>query len=177
MRSSFAALLSLAATLAAASAGAAQASAPALHAKPLVRGTGTYKNVDYGYRVRLPDGVVYERTPAPFPNHGFQVPLAAGDTVRVDATYTDSLTLAGVAGEDAGLRAGCTIASRHPARLGPLPAVEVFYLCAGEIEERKVLALRDAIVYTVAVSRVGGVTRRGAELWSVVRREFATTPR
>ena len=52
------------ATFAAASAVPAQEGArAAVRAKPLVRGSGTYRNVDYGYRVRLPEGVFQPYTP------------------------------------------------------------------------------------------------------------------
>src|SRR4051812_42254805 len=153
----------------------------AAQAKALVRGTGPYRNVDYGYRVRLPAGTTYERPPAPFPNHGFQVPLAAGDTLWVDASYTDSLTLAGaVRGEAA--PAGCEVAGR-PTRLGALPARELVYRCppgrpgGGARERREVLALRGGILYTVGIRRAGAVSRAGADLYAAVRTGFATTPR
>src|SRR3954467_7089546 len=92
----------------------AGASPAAAQAQALARGTGTYRNVDYGYRVRLPAGTTYERPPAPFPNHGFQVPLAAGDTLWVDASYTDSLTLAGAVRGEA--PTGCEVAGQRPTR-------------------------------------------------------------
>ncbi|HKP75767.1 MAG TPA: hypothetical protein VJT67_09520 [Longimicrobiaceae bacterium] len=171
----FALLLSLAATFAAVSAGAAQnAVRPAVHAKPLVEGSGTYKNVDYGFRVALPQGVVYERSPTPFPNHGFQVPVAAGDTLWVDASYTDSDLPSGVELE---LGRGCTLAADQPARLGGLPAREVVFRCPGGVEQREVLALRGTIAYTVGVRRVGGVSPSGAALFAAAREGFVVTPR
>jgi len=167
--------LAAALLIAGASPATAQAKAPA-------RGAGTYRNVDYGYRVRLPAGTRYEMSPAPSPNHGFQVPLAAGDTLWVDASYTDSLTLAGaVRGAAAG--AGCAVAGERPARLGALPARELVYRCPpvrrGERarERREVLALRGGILYTVGIRGADGVSRPGADLFAAAQAGFATTPR
>lgn len=160
----------------------AGASPAAAQAQALARGTGTYRNVDYGYRVRLPAGTAYERSPAPYPNHGFQVPLAAGDTLWVDASYTDSVTLSGaVRGEAA--PAGCEAAGQRATRLGELPARELVYRCrparrgGRALERREVLALRGGILYTVGIRRAGALSRPGAELFAAARAGFATTPR
>jgi hypothetical protein len=155
----------------------------AAQAKALARGAGTYRNVDYGYRVRLPTGAAYERSPAPSPNHGFQVPVAAGDTLWVDASYTDSLTLAGAVRGAAALAEGCTVAGQRPTRLGALPARELVYRCppvrrSGRARERReVLALRGGILYTVGIRGADGVSRSGANLFAAARAGFATTPR
>ena len=144
---------------------------------------GTYRNVDYGYLVRLPAGTRYEMSPAPFPNHGFQVPLAAGDTLWVDASYTDSLTLAGAVRGEVALAEGCEVAGQRPARLGGLAARELVYRCrpgraGGRMRElREVLALRGAILYTVGIRGADAISRAGADLFAAVLVRFATTPR
>lgn len=161
------------------------ACAGAVHAQApnLTRGTGTYRNVDYGYRVRLPAGTTYERSPAPFPNHGFEVPTASGDTVWVDASYTDSLSLAGVVRENLEIHGQCAVQAQRDARLGGLPAREIVYRCPPERrgqaaqEWREVVALRNTIVYTVGVRRADAVTAAGARLYDAARAGFATTPR
>lgn len=159
-------------------AGTARAQAPRL-----TRGTGTYRNVDYGYVVRLPAGTTYERSPAPFPNHGFQVPLAAGDTLWVDASYTDSLTLDGAVRELVSIHEGCAVTANRATRLGGLAAREVVYRCQPERrggrthEWREVVALRGAILYTVGIRRTGALSREGAGLFAAARAGFATTPR
>ena len=161
----------------------AAASPAAAQGVALARGTGTYRNVDYGYRVRVPAGTRYEMPPAPFPNHGFQVPLAAADTLWVDASSTDSLTLAGAVRGEAALAEGCEVAGERPTRLGGLAARELVYRCrpghpGGRARERReVLARRGEILYTVGIRRAGGVSRPGAELFAAVRARFATTPR
>jgi hypothetical protein len=161
----------------------AGASPAAAQGAGLVRGTGTYRNVDYGYRVRLPEGTRYERSRAPFPNHGFQVPSAAGDTLWLDASYTDSLTLAGAVRGSSALAEGCELTGQRPTRLGGLAARELVYRCrpggpgGPEREQREVLALRGGILYTVGIRRAGGVSRSGGDLYAAARAGFATTPR
>ena len=48
---------------------------------------GRYTNVDYGYSVVIPDGLVGENDPAPAPNHGFGITLSSGTNLWVDASY------------------------------------------------------------------------------------------
>ncbi len=48
---------------------------------------GRYTNIDYGFSVVIPDGLVGENAPAPAPNHGFGIRWSTGSTLWVDASY------------------------------------------------------------------------------------------
>ena len=48
---------------------------------------GRYNNVDYGYSVDIPTGLVGERSAAPNPDHGFRITLSPKSVVWVDASY------------------------------------------------------------------------------------------
>jgi hypothetical protein len=54
--------------------------------------SGTYRNVDYGFAVRLPKGIHGVMAPPPAPNHGFNVaiPDTAGATVNVFTYYNST---------------------------------------------------------------------------------------
>jgi len=151
-----------------------QASEPA---GPVHR-VGVYHNADYGFRVAMPAGTRYAMAPAPSSNHGFFVPLASGDTLRVFTAYTDSSTLGGVVRELA--PPGCVRASERPARLGGLEAREVVYRCGTgprATEVRTVAARRHTILYEVSVQRPGGVSAAGERLFAAARAGFTLTSR
>jgi hypothetical protein len=147
------------------------------------RGTGTYHNPQYGYLVRLPVGITWEMSPAPFPNHGFQVALDTGDTLSVDAWSTDTVTVADTVGGESEMAQECTVAWERPTLLGGLAARELVSRCAparaGDPfgERREVQAMRGAILYIVGIRRAGGVSQQGGELFEAVRLGFSTTPR
>jgi hypothetical protein len=50
---------------------------------------GLYSNYDYAYSIRIPDGLIGYRSPAPNPNHGFGIDLSKEDDAQVwtDASY------------------------------------------------------------------------------------------
>jgi len=48
---------------------------------------GRYANVDYGFSVEIPAGLVGEGTAAPNPNHGFAIKLDEKSVVWADASY------------------------------------------------------------------------------------------
>jgi hypothetical protein len=49
---------------------------------------GLYRNVDYGFSVEIPNGLMGEGDSAPAPNHGFGIILSPGkSTLWVDASY------------------------------------------------------------------------------------------
>jgi hypothetical protein len=53
----------------------------------LVKYRGRYSNVDYGFSVVIPNGLVGEGNPPHAPNHGFAVSLHLKTAIRVDASY------------------------------------------------------------------------------------------
>jgi hypothetical protein len=48
---------------------------------------GRYVNVDYGFSVEIPDGLIGKGAPIHAPNHGFTIILNPKSAVWVDATY------------------------------------------------------------------------------------------
>jgi hypothetical protein len=48
---------------------------------------GRYSNLDYGFSVVIPDGLVGEGTVPPAPNHGFTIALQSKTAIWVDASY------------------------------------------------------------------------------------------
>jgi hypothetical protein len=48
---------------------------------------GLYVNVDYGFSVEIPDGLIGKGAPTHAPNHGFTINLNPKSAVWVDATY------------------------------------------------------------------------------------------
>lgn len=148
-----------------------------------VRPPVVYRNADYGYQVALPAGTAYRMSRAPRPNHGFDVATSAGDTLWVDASYTDRTTLAGVAGEAASVMAGCLVSGERATRLGGLYARELRMRCgeghsgASAREKREVVALRGGVVYTVGVRRAAHLSPAGLRLFAAARNGFRTTAR
>ena len=57
---------------------------PEVEVAPLRTFGGRYTNVDYGFSVVIPDGLVGENDPAP---HGFGITWSSGSTLWVDASY------------------------------------------------------------------------------------------
>src|SRR5262245_5179884 len=51
---------------------------------------GEYRNTNYGYAVRLPEGITIETTEAPAPSHGFGVMLNGGGQLWVDGSLAES---------------------------------------------------------------------------------------
>ena len=126
---------------------------------------------------------MYERAPAPSPNHGFQVPLTDGDTLWVDASFTDHRALAEAASGNVAMHGRCVVTADRAARLGNLAAREIAYRCpptrrGGEAREwREIVALRGGILYTVGIRRAGALSRAGSGLFVAARDGFVTTPR
>jgi hypothetical protein len=69
------------------------ATASALLATVGATKTGTYRNENYLYSVRLPRNIEYEVSDPPAPNHGLGIRLAGSASVWVDASYTDARNL------------------------------------------------------------------------------------
>jgi hypothetical protein len=52
---------------------------------------GRYANIDYGFSVVIPNGLVGEGSGPDAPNHGFAIRLQSGTVVSVDASYETDL--------------------------------------------------------------------------------------
>ena len=125
---------------------------------------GIYSNYEYAYSVRIPDGLVGYRSPAPMPNHGFGIDLSKEDEAAVwlDGSYNalewSSLAEATRAQldflKDDKDISDVRIVKRTSTRLSGLPAVHVVidYRKAGipRVEET-IFVLRNSrdIVYTL----------------------------
>lgn len=145
---------------------------------------GDYRNVDYDYEVRLPAGTSYEMSAAPNPNHGFLIPLASGDTVWMNASYTDSATLRGAAAAERGYRPNCRETHRSNATLGGLHALELTFSCVPQSggakrTERVLMALRSpqrrgTIQYVVGVRTSVVGSSKASGTFRAVARGFRT---
>lgn len=120
------------------------------------RSPDEYRNVNFGYAVRLPVGLKIETSQPPNPNHGFLVRLAPTTQLWVDASSTDALTLDAAVAEEHEIRGDrCRETRRKPNRLGRLSAVEIAWRCMGESSgndstiKTTVVAVRGGIKYTV----------------------------
>jgi hypothetical protein len=94
---------------------------------------GEYRNLaGYAFRVRVPDGLVAYRDPAPAPAHGFALDLGSGeDRISVDGSYNaaeypgarDALaaTVAWISAKASSIEEP----QFHTAMLGGLPALEL----------------------------------------------------
>jgi hypothetical protein len=95
-----------------------------------------YRNVNFGYAVRVPAGVELETSKPPNPNHGFRISLGSSSFLWVDASYTDDKSLhAAVRSEIRSWGDSCQELASKPTLLGGLPASRITLKCAGGSEE------------------------------------------
>jgi len=120
-----------------------------------------YRNVDYGYAVRLPKDIKIEVTEPPAPNHGFGVHVTPDAYVWADASYAEAAGTLGeaVAETRALLQERCRETRHRTTGLGTLPAVELVLRCRSRDEahaatiRNEVIAFRHGIRYSIALER------------------------
>ncbi len=97
-----------------------------------------YRNVNYGYAVRVPAGVKLETSKPPNPNHGFGLKPTPATLLWVDASYTDDDSLLAVMASERQIWGDdCQEVAREPTVLGVLRASRMTLHCVGK-------AVRDA---------------------------------
>jgi hypothetical protein len=152
---------------------------------------GTYVNPDYGYSVKVPDGLRGENLAPPAPQHGFGIELNGkpGDSIWIDASY-DALVL-GSADAVANRQAGnlrrehkLVITKFSPTQLAGLEARDIVLenvQQSGSINYiHLVVAFRKqtkgvGIIYTIGIQQKSK-NAAGEEAFSNVLRSFQTTP-
>lgn len=100
--------------------------------------TGRYTNVDYGFEVTIPKDLWASRPSAPYPNHGFVIPVSSKTKVWVDAHYDMP---------DTPYRF-----SNHDAQLGTIKAERRSWhdnKSGAEMHHKAIVALNREILYTV----------------------------
>jgi hypothetical protein len=145
---------------------------------------GTYRNIDYGFSVTLPNGVQGTMSAAPAPNHGFivSVPGTVGATVSVTAYYNATLSsglrdaaaefVAPVPLEDPRLK-------RARAQLGGLTALRLVFTQGGAAESKRevIMALRKqkgpvGILYTLELTASPNDFERARAVLSALQASF-----
>jgi len=126
---------------------------------------GQYRNVDYGFEVTIPKGLVGLGTRPPNPNHGFVIDLATGTKVWVDATY---------ANPDEPYEF-----SNHDARLGSLKAELRIWQDkspGAEAIHETVVAADRGILYTIGLDSEPARKREAVRVLDSLVNSFHTIP-
>jgi len=123
-----------------------------------VPGGATYENVDYGYWVTIPTGIIADCIQPPGPNHGFVVisPALGDASVWVDASYDATyLGMLDAVVEDQLREVDRRSATITPTSLGGLQARHLAYTAAdGQTVELTVATRRQrdiGVIFTVGV--------------------------
>lgn len=119
-----------------------------------------YRNLTYGFVVRLPVGVTILTNAPEAPDHGFGIRLADTTYIWTDASYNeDASTLDGTVAEVRGLLADtCRELSHKRTRLGGLRAIELSMQCVDRVSGNRVnrtdvIAYRHLIKYSISIER------------------------
>ncbi len=117
-----------------------------------------YVNGEYGFSVRIPPSLTYEKTVPPNPDHGFSIALPRQEKLWVDASATED---ASVAHEAHRVEAGCRLRAKKPMLLSGRKATVLQVSCPATAydvayEERVLLAdvlmpHRSPILYQVGL--------------------------
>lgn len=120
-----------------------------------------YRNVDYGYAVRIPAGLTIQTNEAPMPNHGFAIRLSPTTRAWADASYAEAATTLAEAFAEQRRSApdGCHEKAHKSTRMNRLPAIELVLNCepgssrvvATTITE--VTSFRGTIIYVIGLER------------------------
>jgi hypothetical protein len=134
--------------------------------KGVTKVRGRYTNVDYGYSVDIPAGLVGERSAAPNPNHGFAITLSPKSVVWVDASYEM---------EDTPETLG-----KLDSRLGTLKAARKSWktMEGGREELHQSVVARGSggIIYTIQVDTTSEQKDSAYRIFEAVVRSFRTIP-
>ena len=135
----------------------AHQAAPSPSGKPL------YVNREYGFSVRVPPNLKYDRTMPPNPDHGFGITLAEHEKLWVDASLTESPS---IGPEVDRVVEGCHVQRKQKTLLNGHPATSLQVECPataynGAYEERVVLVDitmpgRSPILYQVGLRTDAG---------------------
>jgi hypothetical protein len=130
---------------------------------------GRYSNVDYGFRVDVPDGFTGEGSIPPAPNHGFTIPFAEDSAVWIDATYE--------------MRDSPHVFLRFNARLGRLKAERRHWSdpeSGNKLRHESIVAQgfdrHTPIIYTIQLDATADHWPDGIRLLDAVVRSFQTIP-
>ena len=148
-----------------------------------------YRNSNYGYAVRIPDGIKAETSAPPNPNHGFRAMLVPTGELWVNASYTDDSSLHAILESERQMwKDNCQELGSKSTVLGALPASRMTFKCSaveggsGPTMVTIVVALltptRDSrIIYEVGFQRPSQGNEAQDQIFRQIVKDFHPIPR